>query len=236
MNVYTPAYIPLRMWEIVPERLRDAMERAQINQSQLARKVGVKQPSIARLLTGETKTTKAIDLIAQVLGTTSAHLRGEDEEPLARARDRRLGFRGAEPEEGGDLVKVQEIDFAYGLGGAYMDQPVKARTMTFSRKWLRNFTDSPTEYLYFAQGIGDSMEPRIHSSDVVLIDTHDRTPKGGDLIWACAFGQVAMIKRLRPMPDGSVKILSDNPNVPPETAHDGELHVLGRVVAIVKKA
>jgi len=50
-----------------------------------------------------------------------------------------------------------------------------------------------------------------------------------------AYGQTSMIKRLRPMPDGSVKILSDNASVPPETAYVGEVHVFGRVVAVVKR-
>lgn len=39
----------------------------------------------------------------------------------------------------------------------------------------------------------------------------------------------------RPMPDGSVKILSDNDRVPPEIAVDGEMHVIGRVVAVIRK-
>jgi len=36
-------------------------------------------------------------------------------------------------------------------------------------------------------------------------------------------------------PPRSATPLSDNPAVPPETAYDGELHVFGRVVAVVKK-
>ena len=79
------------------------------------------------------------------------------------------------------------------------------------------------------------MESTIHESDIVLIDRRQDSPRIADLIWAFAFGEIGMIKRLRPMPDGSVKILSDNPAVPPEVAHDGELHIIGRVVAVVKK-
>jgi hypothetical protein len=37
----------------------------------------VKQPSIGRLISGETKTTRALDLIASALGTTPAYLKGE---------------------------------------------------------------------------------------------------------------------------------------------------------------
>ena len=79
------------------------------------------------------------------------------------------------------------------------------------------------------------MEPVIGDGDIILIDRSQRSPEFADLIWAIAYGQTGMIKRLRPMADGSVKILSDNPNVPPELAYDGELNVFGRVVAIVKR-
>ncbi|NVE96087.1 hypothetical protein HUO12_14370, partial [Altererythrobacter sp. JGD-16] len=54
-------------------------------------------------------------------------------------------------------------------------------------------------------------------------------------IWAFSFGGVGMIKRLRPRPDGSVAILSDNPSVPEDRAVDDELHLIGRVVARVAK-
>jgi transcriptional regulator with XRE-family HTH domain len=69
------------MWEIVPENLIAAMQRAGMNQSQLANAVGVKQPSIGRLISGETKTTRALDLIASALGTTPAYLKGETSDP-----------------------------------------------------------------------------------------------------------------------------------------------------------
>lgn len=79
------------------------------------------------------------------------------------------------------------------------------------------------------------MEPKINDGDIILIDRSETDTRYGDLYWAIAYGHTAMVKRLRPMPDGSVKILSDNTNVPPETAYDGELSVFGRVIAVVKR-
>jgi transcriptional regulator with XRE-family HTH domain len=85
------------MWEIVPENLIAAMQRAGMNQSQLANAVGVKQPSIGRLVSGETKTTRALDLIASALGTTSAYLKGK----RAIHRERVNRSAGAAPDCGG---------------------------------------------------------------------------------------------------------------------------------------
>lgn len=118
-----------------------------------------------------------------------------------------------------------------------MDQEVvdvHAERIPFARAWVRHITSSPPDELYWAKARGNSMEPNISDGDVVLID-RSQTDGLGDLYWAIAYGQNGMVKRLRPMPDGSVKILSDNPSVEPETAYDGELAIFGRVVAIVRK-
>lgn len=161
--------------------------------------------------------------IARVLGTTVDWLLGGT---LPNAS----GY--ADPE----AVEIRQWDITYGMGaGSYVDLPVTGDMHTFSASWLRQFTSAPPEVLFLAVGTGDSMMPTILDADIVLIDTSQREVRMADKIWAAAYGQTGIIKRLRPMPDGSVKILSDNPNVPPETAYDGELAVVGRVVAIVRK-
>lgn len=225
------------MWEILPDRLKSAMERAGLNQSQLADSVGLKQPSIGRLLTGETKTSRALGRIAQVLRTTPEYLTGESEDTGhgPALQDKRRSFSGLPVELPEGLVQVREIDLKFGMGATNLEVPVTSQVRHFSRDWLRQYTRANPEALYFAQGIGDSMEPTIKDSDLLLIDTSDRDLRVSDKFWAIAFGNAGMVKRLRPMPDGSVKILSDNTTVPDEIAHDGEMHVLGRVAGIVRK-
>lgn len=136
------------------------------------------------------------------------------------------------------MVEVAGIDLNFGLGPAFMDQEVIEHMVAkhpFPRAWLRQITTSPPDQLYWTRGVGDSMEPAIGDGDVILIDRSQVGSTFGDLYWALAYGQTGMIKRLRPMPDGSVKILSNNPAVPPEVAYDGELHIFGRVVAVVRR-
>ncbi len=137
-----------------------------------------------------------------------------------------------------DIVRIAAIDLNFGLGAAFMDQEImepQAETLSFPRSWLRQITDSPPSQLYWTRGVGNSMEPSIGDGDVILIDRSKVGSTFGDLYWAIAYGQTGMIKRLRPMPDGSVKILSDNQSVPPEVAYDGELHIFGRVIAVVRR-
>lgn len=241
MIAYARTYTPPTMWEIDPEHLEEAMRRAGINQSQLAERVGVKQPSIGRLLSGETKTTRAIEQIAAVLGTSPAYLKKggtHDASPTA-AGEQQLAWRGPPIEPDPDLVKIDSIDLAFGLGGTFLDfDDVEVEKMTFSRTWLRKFTPSPPNLLFFSEGQGDSMTPTIHDRDVVIIDRAKTDPADevGERIWACVFGGMGMLKRLRPMPDGTVKISSDNQLIRDEIASDGDLHIIGRVVAIMKRA
>lgn len=133
-----------------------------------------------------------------------------------------------------DLVEVAEIDPSFGLGAVFMDEAAAPEKRTFSRAWLRQITTSEPEELYWARGRGNSMSPTIEDGEPVLVDRMQQTPRDADLIWAFAWGDVGAIKRLRPMPDGSVKILSDNPAVPPDVAHGIDIHIFGRVVAVVK--
>lgn len=156
----------------------------------------------------------------------------------SKVGEHRTPFRGAPRQLDSRMVEVAGIDLNFGLGSAFMDQEIvehQAERRPFPRDWLRMVTSTPAEHLYWAQGVGNSMEPAIGDGEVILIDRSKVGSSFGDLYWAIAYGQSGMIKRLRPMPDGSVKILSDNPSVPPELAYDGELHIFGRVVAVMKR-
>ena len=218
------------------DRLAALLDEKGISQSALARAIGVSPTAIWKLVNEPgAQGSKHLHKIAQEVGTTPEYLLDETEDASPGAvADRRLAFRAEHPELS-DTVEIDEIDLRFGLGGQYLDGPVAVEKRKFSRNWLRNFTDSPPEMLSWTSGSGDSMAPTILDSDMILIDRSDRDVEFGDKFWALAYGNVGMIKRLRPMPDGGVKILSDNTLVPPETAYDDELHVVGRVVAIVRK-
>ena len=134
-----------------------------------------------------------------------------------------------------DLVPVREIDLSYGMGATYLDVPVTEEVHLFPSAWLRRYTRSAPDKLFFAQGIGDSMEPTLHDSDLLLIDTAQRQLTSADRIWVMTYADCGMIKRLRPVPGGGVEVWSDKKEVSPFTAYDGELEIIGRVVAVQRK-
>lgn len=207
--------------------LKELVEFAGLTPTGLAKKVGLAVTTITRTFNGKATTRLSQPTLERLRSQFPSFPGWSDFLP-----DRpNIAYDG-------DMVDLGEIDLRFGLGSALMDEEVlesSVQTRSFPRAWLRHITHSPPSQLYWAKGQGNSMEPNIGDGDIILIDRSQLTPSFGDLYWAVAYGHTGMVKRLRPMPDGSVKIISDNPNVPPETAYDGELHIFGRVIAVVKR-
>jgi hypothetical protein len=158
--------------------------------------------------------------------------------PAGGFSDRRIPWRGAEviPQRDPDMVEIDQIDLRYGLGATYVDGPIESEKRVFSRSWLRNFTKSSPEHLFWTTGDGDSMEPTIRSGEIVLIDRGQTIPRLSGGVWAVTIGQVGMIKRLHVPGKGRIQLLSDNGREPPiEPLEDDELQVVGRVVAVVRR-
>lgn len=213
---------------VIPERFVEMLDRSGLSQAGLAKRVGISQPSIARLKTGEQYGSRHLHLIARVLETTPEYLTGEIDDPDAGAPPPVLTEDFA-AEMG--LVAIKEIDLALGAGGTYIsDGAVMEVERWFPQKWLREFTDAPPHKLVFARVKGDSMKPSIEHGGIVIIDLRKQRIDEQDSIWAIAIAEIGMVKRIWANADGSYKIKSDNPNVDPETAVDGEMFVIGRVV------
>jgi len=192
---------------------------------------------IGKLVRGEARGSAHIFEISRALAVPAEYLAGDtDELPPLDDNDLAHIAPPAVVDEDDEVVEVRELDLTFGMGGgSFLDLPVTPRTRKFTRGWLRMFTNAPPSRLFIAKGIGDSMSPTIMNADIVIIDTSDHLVKMGDQIWAIAYGDTGLIKRLRPMPNGGVKIMSDNPLVEAEIAYDQEMHVVGKVVAVVRK-
>lgn len=167
---------------------------------------------------------------------SAEYLSGETNDPsFAAVVDQNKCDHTAEPCDGDNLVDVNEIDLTFGMGITFMDVPITTTKRKFDRAWLRRYTDAKPDQLFFCEGIGNSMEPLIFNHDMLLIDTSQTGIRMSDQIWAIAYGNCGSIKRLRPTPDGGIKMMADNPLVSDETAYDGEIHIIGRVVGVFRK-
>jgi phage repressor protein C with HTH and peptisase S24 domain len=209
-------------------RLDEAMKLRGYDQSRLARELDVSQGTISKIILGKTANSRLMPRIATLLGVSLAWL-------LNMSDDRLDGVRAANDDDD-DTVEVTSLDVGYGLGATYIEEhSLEVEKVKFSRRWLRQYTDSDPELLFVATGIGDSMWPTIHDTDGVIVDRGETRVKMRDKLWAVTSGEIGMIKRLRPKPDGTMEIHSDNPQVSMDVATDGDLHIVGRVVAIVRK-
>ena len=211
------------------ERLEERLRVVGMSQTELAKRVGTRQSTINSLVKGGSRSSSYLHKIARELQTSVEYLTGETDDPSENY---------APPVVDENVIQVPMIDLAYGMGGTFLDdvaEEAEVRTEPFPLSFIRRYTRAKPDQLVFAEGIGDSMAPTITSNDLMLIDQSDNTLRIGDQIWAISFGGVGMIKRLRPRPDGSITILSDNPNVPQDRAVDDELFLIGRVVAKVSK-
>jgi len=130
-----------------------------------------------------------------------------------------------------DLVEIDEIDLAYGLGASFADGPVGVKKHQISRILLRSITASAPANLTLARCVGDSMEPVVGDGDVVLIDRSQQFQQ--DAIMALSVGELAMIKRVR-RDGGRVQLLSDNQRIPPYEVNADEVNLVGRIVFIGK--
>lgn len=66
---------------MIGERLKARIEATGISQSELARRVGITQGTIAGLVSGRSRSSTHLHKIARALGTTPAYLEGETDDP-----------------------------------------------------------------------------------------------------------------------------------------------------------
>lgn len=218
-----------RSWWTVAhaEALKRAIARYG-TQAQLIDKIKINRSSLIEILAARSAPKReTLDKICAAIGI-------DPEEILAVA-----GIDEVASEEAGlpkSVVLIQELDQAYGLGATFVDSfPVTETGRYFPSDWVRSYTKAPPDQLRFAPGKGNSMSPTIDDGDIMLIDLTEKTPNFADLIWVCTIGPMGMVKRLALRSDGGITLKSDNPNVRDDVAYDGELTVIGRVVAVIKK-
>lgn len=133
-----------------------------------------------------------------------------------------------------DLVAIQSIDLAYGMGISFTDVPIEVDVLHFPKAWIETITHTPPSLLTWGRGRGDSMMPTINDHDLVLLDRSQTTIREQDAIWAFTEGDTGSIKRLR-LRNDRVTILSDNPSVPPDEVHVAEIRIVGRVIFIGRR-
>ena len=122
------------------------MDAKGLTQAELARRVGISQPTIWKLLKGHSQSSAHLHKIARALGTTPEYLDGETDDPseAGGGRESAISDRNAND----DTIDVPMIDLAYGMGGTYLEDHTEARTEPFPLAFIRRYTKAKACLLY----------------------------------------------------------------------------------------
>lgn len=203
----------------------------------LARKSGVPQTTIHRVLNGGEMKAGVLVAIAAAAGVRLEWLAtgtGPMRADGAGFAEEAAAFAAAVPRPApSDDVLISRYDArtAAGLGTADSAGHIVEKVL-FSADFIRNKLRRDPKNLALIECSGDSMEPALRDGDDLLVDTSVTTPRSGP-IYILRVGGALLAKRVQPRMDGTVMILSDNPRYPPETITPSEatpLDVVGEVL------
>lgn len=218
---------------MVGGRIADRLAELGMSQSELARRVGVSQGTIAQLISGRNRSSAYLHKIARALGTTPEYLGGETDDasvgavlsPTPQMIAEQLG-----------MTLIPEIDLHFALGGgSFVDRHVNTTMVPYRTDWLNHITRGKPADIFLTKGDGDSMIPTILDGDDIIVNRSEQIIDKQDKIWALGYGDLVSIKRVMRLPNGRYSLNSDNHAVWPVEALEEELRVIGRVIWIGRR-
>ena len=217
------------------ERLVVLMKLRGLTQYSLAKASGVPQPTIQRLITGETRNPK-VETLRQLASTLNATETLELKDPVMGLQDVEKKLPAADP----TLVDIPQFDQGarMGNGGLVLqDQPGMIRRWEVSRDWLSQNVKgvTPGSQLCIVTGFGDSMKPMFNPGDPLLVDLSVRTVEY-DAVYFFRVSDEGFIKRIQRIPGQGLKAISANRDhyEPWTITEDMDFEVLGRVLKVWK--
>lgn len=152
-----------------------------------------------------------------------------------------LAWEHAEELPSADYVLVPRLDAHLAAGHGTEEQPqleltfIKEQPQAFRADWIRRRRLRPNK-LAVMYAAGNSMEPRIHDGDALLVDTSDTAVRDGG-VYALWYEGGERVKRLYRRPSGGLIVRSDNnqagfPDFTLSAEEAGAVRIIGRVVLI----
>ncbi len=212
------------------ERLRIAMERAQVNARELAENAEVGRSFVYDVLSGKSlnPTTHKLSAVANSLGVSMSYLLYGEESWGG-------GKHPKTEQKSNEILSIASLAVETSAAGASMvTQERDDKPFFFNRNWVKQKLNANPNELRVVDVKGDSMAPTLSEGDTVLINLKETTPSpAGIFVLFDGFGLI--VKRLELQPDGTVQILSDNLNYAPHTRPLTDINIIGRVVWIARE-
>ena len=209
------------------ERLTSLMYEKGISQAELARLIGIKQPSVFKILSGETRNPKKILEIATALNVDPHWLKTGEGDPDPSYRIVEV----SEPQNP-NTVRIDILDVEASAGnGAYLsltEQGLLSQEfdLTFFRQ---QFGRADAKHLKLITVKGDSMAPTLESGDLLYVDISENY-FAADGLYVFTFDGQTFIKRLQKV-GKEMLVISDNPTYKEWTfTQDDDVFIHGRVI------
>ena len=190
------------------ERLATLMAEKGLSQAELARIIGVKQPSIFKILSGQTLNPKNILEIATALGVNAHWLKTGEGSPDAGV------FAFTSEKDDDHTLRVDLLDAelaAHSSGIINAEYPDVISSIFFTHEGVKRILGkTTTDGVYMFKVPTDSMAPTITQNDIVFIDTNVKEYIG-EGVYSFNLNGETYIKRLQRLPTGVIMALSDNP-------------------------
>lgn len=214
-------------------RLAEARKKQGMNQTELAKAIGVSAQSVQQWEKdqgGTTPRSKRLDAISSVLkvskewlvfGTQAGNLLSE-EEPIQYWAD-----GDASEYDEVDVPFFGEVELSAGSGVTAVAE-INKSPIRFNRQVFRNANVTPGAAVC-CKVTGDSMEPILPDGATVGIDTHSTKIIDGKM-YAFEHGGLLRVKFLQRLPGGGVLLRSANPAYEDDrVSPEDDFRILGRV-------
>lgn len=107
-------------------------------------------------------------------------------------------------------ILITHVDVTLSAGNGRETWHVEEKEpLPFQADYIRRLDASPKN-LVAVKVRGDSMEPRLFDDDTVVVDKADRRIPTGGGVFALVYCGEMLVKRLFRLPDGSIRVVSDN--------------------------
>lgn len=192
------------------QRLKSVMDEQGVSQNALAKAIGVTQPSIKKIIDGNTLEPKKIMEIATALGVDAEWLKtGKGEQPsFSQAQQ---AVENDEEDEKHQL-RVEVLDvYASAGNGSFLTGDLAADicAIEFENEYFaQSFQRANEKGLAIINVTGDSMEPTLQNGDLLYVDTR-KNYYLGDGIYVFSFKDRIYVKRLQ-FAGNKLLIISDN--------------------------
>jgi len=197
--------------------LKEKMNEREINATALAEAIKENQPTIQRILSGETKNPrlKIIKKLEDYFSENITHIKKSDPDDIT-------------------INKYVDVTGSMGVGILLRDQPGQITRFSVNEEWLNKNVPFNTgkQNLAIVTGFGDSMRGMFNSGDPLLVDTGVKS-LDYDGVYFFRVGSEGFIKRLQRIPGDGIRAISTNKEYESWTiTKEMDFEVFGRVLKV----